>query len=62
MSSHQDCLALLLVMPANVEISLLCQGTAGHPLARGEGDAGGRGVVSTTQFSPPASVAKPLIR
>ena len=27
--------------------SLLCQGVAGHPLAGGEGDAGGAGEVST---------------
>ena len=61
-SSHQDYLALLLVIPASVVISLLCQGMAGHPLARGEGDAAGAGVVSTTECHIITGVAIPHIR
>ena len=58
----QDYLALLLVIPASVECSLLCQGMAGHPLARVEGDAAGPIVVSTTQGSTITGVAIPTIR
>ena len=62
-SSHQDYLALLLVIPASVVPSLLCQCMAGHPLARGESDAGGAGgVVSTTHLQTVHGVASPLIR
>ena len=50
--------------PARVIPSLLGQHLAGHPLARGEGDAGGPGdgVLTTTDGVAVHSMAPPFIR
>ena len=48
--------------PATVVPPLLAQHLAGHPLARGEGGAGGPGVLTTTDGVAVHSMAPPLSR
>ena len=52
----------LLCQPAGVEIPVFYQGVAGDPLARGEEQAGGRGVLPTTDEEAVHGVVVSLIR